>query len=85
LLRESRSWARASEASMQMFVTASRSTTIVGFFMGKFLFGHKKSWSSLLAIKISKFPNGHGLKFLFLFHHYHPFCKLTMLNGWEKD
>jgi hypothetical protein len=35
--------------------------------------------------KNSKLLNGHGLKFLFLSDHLHPFCKLMVLNGWEKD
>jgi hypothetical protein len=36
---------------------------------GKFLSGHKKSWTSFLAIKIFMFLSGHGSKFLFLSDH----------------
>jgi hypothetical protein len=45
----------------------------------------KKSWSSFWPSKILKLPNEHELKFLFLSNNYHPLCKLTVLNGGEKD
>jgi hypothetical protein len=45
----------------------------------------KKVGLSFCPLKISKLANGYGLKFLFFSGHYHLFCKVTMLNGWEKD
>jgi hypothetical protein len=64
----------------------SAQSTGGGIFMSKFFFCHEKRLGlTFLSLKISKLPNGHELKFLFLSSHYYSFWKLTVLNGWGKD